>query len=140
VPQLLDPYTAIHLDCIGSNVTDYLQTLNKLATFVKQIKSESKVMDRKGERTTSTLKDNHSKVVESSLNVSMTRSQHVQNAVEQFLAITAMDEKEIMMKFNLDALLFFCDKSVLFSSVGYPVIAKCESCMMKVRFLIVFFV
>lgn len=118
--QFLDPYTAIHLDCIGSNVADYLQTLNKLATFVKQIKSESKVVDTGGgEKTTSTLKDNHSKV-ESSLNTSIARPQHVQNAVEQFLAITVTDEKEIMKKFNLDALLSFCDKLVSLSSVCFP--------------------
>jgi glyoxylase-like metal-dependent hydrolase (beta-lactamase superfamily II) len=41
----LDPYTAIHLDCIGSNLNDYLHSLKKLvnlnnSTTEKNIKAE----------------------------------------------------------------------------------------------------
>jgi len=31
------PYTVIHLDCIGSNVKDYVQTLRKLQAFIEKV-------------------------------------------------------------------------------------------------------
>eukprot|EP01097_Dermamoeba_algensis_P011802 TRINITY_DN9294_c0_g1_i1.p1 TRINITY_DN9294_c0_g1~~TRINITY_DN9294_c0_g1_i1.p1 ORF type:complete len:401 (-),score=67.67 TRINITY_DN9294_c0_g1_i1:49-1218(-) len=36
VGDLLYPWTAIHLDCIGSNVSKYMESLQKLTSFVKQ--------------------------------------------------------------------------------------------------------
>lgn len=33
------PYTAVHLDCIGSNVKDYLSTLQKLIAFLSSLNS-----------------------------------------------------------------------------------------------------
>jgi len=34
------PFTAVHLDCIGSNVKDYVATLQKLVAFVKAKSSQ----------------------------------------------------------------------------------------------------
>lgn len=111
VGDTIYPYTAIHLDCIGSNVSDYFETLNKLVHFVKKINAEQKIEKENIDVAMSSTQEKSAKNG-SSPTTTKTRSQAVQSAVEQFLAVTALDEKEITQKFNLDALLSFCDYSV----------------------------
>ena len=33
--EIKDPYTAIHVDCLGSNLLDYLNSLKKLKEVIK---------------------------------------------------------------------------------------------------------
>lgn len=35
-----DPFTAMHLDCIGSSLKEYVMTIDKLVVFVEKVTKE----------------------------------------------------------------------------------------------------
>jgi hypothetical protein len=82
---------------------------------VKQIKSEKKIDENKAKPEDVQAKENkptlETSTIQHSPNIShQQRSAAAQHAVEQFLTITGLTEHEIAAKFDLDALISFCDK------------------------------
>jgi len=77
------PFTAIHLDCLGSNVKDYVQSLKKLCSFIQSLPPRSKSFQVISSRTGATLSQN----------------------ARQFLEIVGINENEAASSFDIELLL-----------------------------------
>jgi len=88
VGDTIYPFTAIHLDCLGSNVKNYVESLKKLRSFIYSLQSKS---------TTSTTTN--------SLPPTTTSQQALSQEARQFLDIVGLREDEIASSFDIESLL-----------------------------------
>lgn len=90
------PFTAVHLDCIGSNVNDFMRSLQKLQSFVRS-KSPSAVA---------------LPATESSAVPDSAEKSPYEDAITQFISILGLNRTQVEKEFNLASLMQLCDGSL----------------------------
>jgi len=107
----LYPFTAIHLDCIGSNCSDFVKSLDHLIQFARTVSKEPPVPDElplpeeslQIQYSTDTLQTTQPPAVIHPSNV---------GAVAEFLSILGLTPDSIYQKWDPEKLLSLCDGSV----------------------------
>eukprot|EP01122_Echinamoeba_exundans_P002922 TRINITY_DN1292_c0_g2_i10.p1 TRINITY_DN1292_c0_g2~~TRINITY_DN1292_c0_g2_i10.p1 ORF type:complete len:410 (-),score=46.41 TRINITY_DN1292_c0_g2_i10:1595-2740(-) len=96
IGDTLYPFTAVHLDCIGSNVNDYVLTLQKLRRFVqaKSDPSAEAVKAIPATKPATGIDNNHEATIQS------------------FVAVLGLDRESAQQTFSLSSLMQICDGSL----------------------------
>eukprot|EP01120_Amphizonella_sp_Union-15-10_P014296 TRINITY_DN6883_c0_g1_i1.p1 TRINITY_DN6883_c0_g1~~TRINITY_DN6883_c0_g1_i1.p1 ORF type:complete len:387 (-),score=66.95 TRINITY_DN6883_c0_g1_i1:86-1246(-) len=102
VGDSLYPFTAIHLDCLGSNLPDYVSSMNKLNKFLETVKSDSKI-ENLGSLV---LSAPDPRVIHKNIDSPVA----VRSDVTEFLGILGLDSSSVT--FDVGALIDLCDGSV----------------------------
>jgi hypothetical protein len=95
IGDTLYPFTAVHLDCIGSNVNDYVLSLQKLRRFI-QSKSISTAEVASG----------------SPSNIQTTAKSVHETVIQSFADVLGLDRTVAEKKFSLSSLMQICDGSL----------------------------
>jgi len=107
------PFTAIHLDCIGSNVTQYVETLNKLIQFIESVKKEALQPPPQPQPE---LPPPVVATVAPSSTVELKPGEHPpefkQKKIEEFATTMGGSRKEMEKQFNFEQLFSMCDWNV----------------------------
>jgi len=99
------PFTAVHLDCIGSSLSEYMETLKKLSNFIKKIKNEIPYPKN--------IPDIQDKDIKSSFNagINQVSQKKVHSELsENFLTLLSLDRNSI--SFDAEQLLILCNNSL----------------------------
>jgi len=99
------PYTAIHLDCIGSNCADYVHTIQNVLAFFTKVKGEPFVEDNEPLDSEGTVPS----AVEAPPAVPPASSVTYSPKVLEFLSVFGLSADSL--SFNPDTLLALCDNN-----------------------------
>jgi len=101
------PFTAVHLDCIGSNLNEYIDTLKKMLNFIKKIKLEHKFPEIKSSDDKPIIGTNAgSNQVSQKRKVESVHSE----LVDSFLNLLSLDRNSL--SFDPEQLLGLCNYSM----------------------------
>jgi len=118
VGDTIYPYTAIHLDSLGSSVTDYMSSLEKLMKFISDVEKSPAIAatdiiskPNTGEGGGAVLPDSvNNKTLEFKAAGTKNTEEHTKQLVGEFLMVLGLDQTSL--KFSVEHLLELCDWSV----------------------------
>jgi len=105
VGDTLYPFTAIHVDCLGSNFNDYSNTIIKLKNLVDKIKSEQIYEDNLPLTVNSVVSNEQN-------NTGTEETVGSRENLVNFCEILGLNSTNIVRTFNFDSLFQMCDGSV----------------------------
>jgi len=107
----LYPFTVIHLDCIGSNCSEFVSSLDHLIEFVQNVKNEPNVVDdiplpEEGN------KDESANAIQNAPDAASSATSPYSTGVSEFMSVLGLTNDMISNKFDVEKLMEFCDGSV----------------------------